>query len=128
MELSRVARFAFPDFKDSPSCFFQCGAVALIAEGITAALFGPEFFVGCGNRFAQLAAVHVPEAAVDKDDRAEPGEHEVGFAGEMFAVEPIAESGGMQQSTNEHFGFRVAPSNAGHVVASLLGGMNVCHA
>lgn len=63
------------------------------------------------------ARVLVPEAAVHLDRGAVPGQHDVGRAGEVAAVQAEAVAHGMQQATHEQLGlciyFPDRPHDAG---------------
>ena len=105
----------------------RAALVALVAVLIGAALLGPEGLVGGGGGFAVFAVVHVPEAAVDEEDGAGAGEDEVGFAGEGFRVEAVAQAEAVEILTHADFGFCVYAPDARHVVAALGGGEDVGH-
>ena len=62
---------------------------------------------GLGDHVVAAAFVSVPEAAVYKDDGVVAGEDNVGLAGEVFYVEPVAVSEGMEVAPHEHFGLCV---------------------
>ena len=67
------------------------GFLGLLVAGFVAAEFGEPVAAVGGGHSASAAGVHVPEAAGDVDDCAQPGEEEVGSAGEGFDVEVVAE-------------------------------------
>jgi len=69
--------------------------------------------------------VHVPETAVNEEHGAGGGKHEIGFAGQIFDVETVAEPHGMQQLPGADFGLGITTLNARHVVAALGGIMDV---
>jgi hypothetical protein len=56
---------------------------------------------------ASKAAVAMPEATVDLDDRAEPPEHDVRSAGQLGRVERIAKAHRVQSASDGHLGFGV---------------------
>ena len=66
----------------------------------------------------------MPKAAVDENGGFVLGEHDIGPAGEVFAVEAVAVSVGMEEFAHEHFGLGVLAAYAAHVVAccGLYGG------
>ena len=51
----------------------------------------PEFSVRLGNRVELAVPVAMPEAAMDKDDRAVLGEDDVRFAGQPLIIHPVPE-------------------------------------
>ena len=54
-------------------------------------------------------------------------QHDVGFAGKVFYMQPVAETVFMQKAAHQHFGFGVLTSDARHVVAPGFFGMYICH-
>ena len=56
------------------------------------------------------------------------GQHHVGFAGQFFVVQPVAEAVSVQEFTDDEFGFGVFAAHPAHVGAALRGGMYVGHA
>jgi hypothetical protein len=61
----------------------------------------------------------MPEAAVDKDDFAEPRKHHVGFAGQIADMQAVAETHPMHEPTNHHLRLCVLAPHSGHPFASL---------
>ena len=66
--------------------------------------FGEPVFAAGGGDAAASAGVHVPEAAVDEDDFLEAGEDEIGCAEEGSDVESVAETEGVDEAADGHFG------------------------
>ncbi len=64
----------------------------------------------------------VPEAAVDEDDGAALGQHQVGLAGEVFVVEPVPVIPAPQLGPHNLLRGRVPGADAGHVVGALWAG------
>ena len=58
----------FPDYEYFPAFFTEFTDISFISGNITQAFSLPELFVCFWYDAAVFAAVHVPEAAVDKDN------------------------------------------------------------
>lgn len=70
----------------------------------------------------------MPEAAMHKDDGFVFGEYDIGFAGEFFVVQAVAESVGMEEPPHQHLGLCVFPFDAAHIVGAGLRIVDVGHA
>jgi hypothetical protein len=68
---------AFPHREHLPTIVAQRGQVSPIALTIATDLRRPIFSVGRRHARAAFAVVAVPEAAVDEDDQARTGKHQV---------------------------------------------------
>ncbi len=73
-----LGEFAFPDGDDGPGEGVEALGVEFVAGDVAGYFFTPELFVGLGNGVLGVTPVAVPEAAVDEDDGAVLGQHEVG--------------------------------------------------
>ena len=60
----------------------------------------------------------MPETSVDQDHGAVPGEHEVGGAGKISAVEPKTEAESMRDAANDHLRLGVEAPDPGHDLAT----------
>lgn len=67
----------------------------------------------------------MPEASVDKDRRSAGGEHQIGFAGQFFTVEAVAQALSVQRSSEQHFRLGVLAAYPGHVEPALLWGERI---
>ena len=67
----------------------------------------------------------MPKAAVHKKDGASGAENEVGFSGEIAALETVAEAEGGDEAADGFFRFGVMAADAGHVPGALLGGKGI---
>src|SRR5690606_5325489 len=85
-----VARLAFPDDERGPAGALQRAQRFGVAGAVAGDLGPPVGGVVLGLARAALAIVPVPEAAVHEHGLAHGGEHKVGLARELAAVEPIA--------------------------------------
>ena len=85
-----LGEFAFPDGDDGPGESVETLGVEFVAGDVAGHFFTPELFVGLGNGVLGATPVAMPEAAVDEDDGAVLGQHEVGGAGESAVIEPVA--------------------------------------
>jgi len=71
---------AFPDNGSAPSSLRKLLRVDQVTVPVFADFFLPEFDPAA-RPAEQMAFVAVPEAAMNKDDRAELGKHKIGLAG-----------------------------------------------
>jgi len=69
--------------------------------------------------------VLVPEASPHFDDFLHPGEHQIGFAGKRWHVEPIAEAHAVSKPPHQKLWHRVLPTDSAHVLRSLGWGDSV---
>ncbi len=51
--------------------------------------------------------MHVPETAVNKDDRAPLGHNDVWLTGQVFGMKGVSETSCMKCFANENFWFRI---------------------
>lgn len=121
------AELAFPDYRDTPACGVERLNVLLVALDVRESLFLPEVGVGCGNDFAILAGVHVPEASVDKNDLSQAGKNQVRPAWEVLDVQRVAITETMNQRANPNLGLGVPAPDVRHVAVALFGTEDVCH-
>jgi hypothetical protein len=54
-------------------------------------------------------------------------QHNIGFPGQSFIVEPVPEAVGMQEAPHHHLGLRVLVANPAHVLAAGGFVVDVCH-
>jgi hypothetical protein len=114
-ELFPLSGLAFPDDGWVPARLAEGGHVAFVAGGIGGEFGLPEVVVsgGCGCEGAVVVAV--PEAAVDENGEAAWTEGDVGFPGEVAAVEAVAEAYGCEGAAHGEFRGGVRAADAGHV-------------
>lgn len=84
-------QLTFPNDDDRPAFCLQLSPDLLVALLVAGDFGGPEVSVGFGRSCVLAVLVSVPEAPVDKDDRAVFGKDEVGGAGETLVVNPVPE-------------------------------------
>lgn len=99
-----------------------------IALPIREQLPAPQLRVGLREVRVLLAVM--PEAAVDEDRDACPGEDEIGTgAGSLAdpAVDEEPAAAGVQESTDGEFRSGVAPAEARHVQSTMVGRLPVLH-
>ena len=70
----------------------------------------------------------MPEAAMNKNNRVVFAQYKVGFAGEFFMVQAVAETMCMQKLTHQHFRFCVLAFNAAHIVTAGCYAVYIGHA
>ncbi len=104
--------------------------MAMIAAAVAHDLGGPPVAAGLGQAEGGAARVAVPEAAVHEDDGAQPGDDDVGTAGEGFvfrAVHGEAVAEPVEHRAEDELGPRVASADAGHDLRALFRGEDVGH-
>ena len=69
----------------------------------------------------------MPEAAVDENDRVVLPQYDVRAARQVFAVQRIAKTAGMQKLAHNHLWTRVNAPDARHAVVPLFFCHLVCH-
>ena len=94
---------AFPDDQYSPTEFPELSHYCLIAGCVPLQFRQPVFLATGRNPVAAFAAMLVPEAAMDKDNLAPPREYQVGFAGQILAMQSEAIAERVSESANNHF-------------------------
>ena len=70
----------------------------------------------------------MPETAVNEDHGPELRQRDVGFAGQILAVQPVAIAHPVQSTSNQHLRLRIRAFNRSHVAATLLRRVYVRHA
>ena len=94
------AEGALPDYDDVPTEGAEGGGGASVAGAVGVDFRAPEVGVCFGEAVVLAVVVAVPEAAVDKDYRAQAAEHYVGAAGQLPVVEAVAVAEGMEVACN----------------------------
>jgi muramidase (phage lysozyme) len=71
--------------------------------------------------------VHMPEAAIYENHRAEPRQHDVGRAGQVAAVQAETEAKAMQDSPDNQLWFGIPTTDASHHPTACHGIHDVGH-
>lgn len=118
-----VLRFEFTlvDCQHRPAHGGQFIADADVPSAIAGDLGRPIVAVGLRQACASPASVAMPEAAVDEDRLATRDECEVGCAGKVLPVEPVAETKLCQELAEEYLGRSVARANTRHDLGAIEG-------
>lgn len=114
--------FAFPDGEDAPAEALEGEFGGGVALGVAGQLGFPERAVAGGDAAGGAMGVLVPEAAVDENNGAAGAENEIRFAGQVAALEPVAEAQCGDELADDFFGFGVMTADAGHVARPLFRG------
>lgn len=100
-----LPRLAFPNRQHLPSPAFKlclvCGVPLLVPAELWLPVVEPGF-----RDMGQLAgriAVLVPKASVHEDHFAARAEHKIGFAEQVFPVQPVAVAHAMHELPDDHF-------------------------
>jgi hypothetical protein len=80
---------AFPDYEDFPALISQFAKVPLVAFYISLPLCLPELSIGRRCYPAVSAFVHMPEAAVYKDDLSMPSQNHIRIARQILVKESL---------------------------------------
>lgn len=113
-ELSGVFRFTFPNHAQPPAKVADFTHILFIPPMVALQLRPPKLKVGLWNVRSATALMLMPEASPDFDNALQPGEHEIGLAGHLRHVEPIAVSHAMNQPPYDHFRQGVPAANPAH--------------
>jgi hypothetical protein len=123
-----ISDFAFPKHKDTPTRLPKQPEIFTIADSILFKFRTPklEFRFGepCEGAATTMA---VPETSMDEDDFAPGGENEVGLPGQITAMKPVAETEGVDQPPDHHFGFSVFRAHPAHSLGTLLWRQGIHH-
>ncbi len=102
---------AFPDEDHIPAQFLPSGLVLSVTSDVVRPLRRPEFDVGLRHGTGG-AAVTMPEAAANFDERVGTGHDDVRMAGEAFVAGAETPSGGEDAFSYQQLRFRVARPDA----------------
>lgn len=112
---------AFPEGEGLESEIVEVLEVFGVAVLVALDFFFPEGGVGFGEAVGGAVLVSVPEASVDEDGEAGPGDVEVGCSGEAAVVFPVAAESGLVEGFAEGFlGFGASASVAAHGAAGFF--------
>ena len=114
-EVGFLGDFTLPNRDDGPGEGVEALGVEFVTGNVGGDLLLPETGVGLWFHVLGAAAVGVPKAAVDEDDGAVLGQHEVGFAGKAFVVESVPVTPAPQLGPHNLLRSRVTGADAGHV-------------
>jgi hypothetical protein len=64
--------------------------------------------------------VHMPKAAVNKNDLPAGDEYEIGLSRQSLAMERVTIPHGMSQTSDDHLRGRVLPADRAHTFAALF--------
>jgi hypothetical protein len=79
--------------------------VFLITDLIGFSFIFPELSIGFGDYPAESAVVHMPVAAMNKDDFAKGRENKVRFSSQVFSVKSVSEAHGVDEPADKYLGF-----------------------
>ena len=114
-----ILALAFPHHNNLPPQLAEFTTHAAVALDVGLELGVPERSIGLRCCRVAAAGVAVPEAAMDEDDHAMPGQHDVGLAREVLAMqaEPVAHP--VQGRSDEPLRSCVLAADAGDVPAAV---------
>lgn len=114
-----------PDPNDVPAESFQRTIDSLIAREIIPQFLAPDYAV-C-PRCLIMRRASVPEAAVDKDNRPQSGQHHIRPAWQV-AAKRVSKPSPPKRLSKANLRDRICPANARHTKATLRLRQNICHA
>ena len=115
-----AADLALPYDQHSPAPGFRLRQRGRVPLDVALQLLPPEVCPRLRQLGPLAAGVLVPEASVDEHGDSARGEHQVGLAGQVAAVEPEAQPPGVQVSADRHFGLGVLATHTRHDAAALI--------
>lgn len=120
-------QLALPQDDGVPAEEAELDALLHVALAVALNLGSPEGGVCLGEDEVRAIFVAVPEASVDEDDCPVFSQYDVGRAGQMLDVHPIAETAGEEVAAHHHLGLRIAATDALHASVALFGCQSVGH-
>lgn len=111
-----------------PTLGSQTAPLTRITSDVLGKFRLPEFRVGGRIRGIPTAAMSVPEAAVDEDNRSEARQNDVRSSGKLLVMQSEPKSRRMESTTHGYFGHRVPSGDSGHHPASRSPVDDVCYA
>jgi hypothetical protein len=87
-----ILYFAFPDNNDAPAEFSQRHVMLSVAQNIVLEFRKPPITPVCGRCAIFASFVPMPKAAVNENHGLVFGEHYIGLAGKIPAVNPETET------------------------------------
>jgi hypothetical protein len=118
---------ALPDGRNRPAGGFEGGVASAVTGEVSVELGIPERNVG-GRSAAARTVMTMPEAAMDKHGDAVAGEHDIGRAWEVSAMQAIPVARGEERRANGALGTGIFAADRSHHLGSDAGGNCVCHA
>lgn len=118
---------ALPEHNHPPPGFLKTGNSFLVAMNVASEFCLPEFDIGSRHGGTLAALMSMPEAPVNKYDRPILRKHEIRRSGQLSIMQSITQSLPMKKTSDQHFGARVLPANAGHHSRPDGRGNDVCH-
>ncbi len=118
VDLPRV-QLALPDDEHAPPHPPKLTSHSLVTSLVSLELVSPERDSCLGQSIAQLAAMPMPEAAMNEHHALSRRENEVRRAWKVATVKPVTITASMQSSAHHHLGARVAAPDLGHLETPL---------
>lgn len=121
LQLRYISGLAFPHYDIPPPQVTQLLKHTLISLDVLIELFSPEYN-SCLRCIGVLATgVTMPETPMNEDCDFVSWQHDIGHAGQVFAMQakPVAHS--VEKRTYDNFGLCVLAADPGHVPAAVLG-------
>lgn len=107
-------QLAFPDDQDGPIASLQRLRVGSIPSYVFLEFVSPELRSGFGSGRISATGVTMPEAAMDKNAYLEAWNHNVRIPRKVLSMQAISVPSIVQESSDQHFGSGILPSDARH--------------
>jgi hypothetical protein len=120
LQLLRIFGFAFPNSVDPPSVGSESTHIATIPLDVSEPLLCPKAAVRRRLRLAICAFMHMPEAAVYKDDGTMFRDDDIGASGHVATVQAITNAECMKGFPDLQLRSSSFVTNRSHVAAALL--------
>lgn len=117
----------FPDGEHRPTEPAQLSRDPAIARDVRGELLLPEPHSGGRRRRVSTSRMAVPEAAMDEDDRVEPGQDQIRGPWQVPDVQPEAVAEPVDDRTDHPLGTGVPTADRGHDLRSLRSCVNISH-
>lgn len=95
-----IFRFAFPNYQDSPTLFFQGPIIFPVSLNIPKELLIPEFHIAGRSRRSLAPQMLMPKTPMNKDARTVFRQNNIRFAGQVFPMEAEPKAKGMKHPPN----------------------------
>lgn len=121
------SQFALPDYDDSPAEVRELFVGSLVASDICIELSLPEIWIRGWRSGVAAPIMSMPKAAMDEHDSTILRQNDIWFSRQVFRGDAISQAMRMQIFSDNQFGLRVTPPNAGHHPATSCAIDDVCH-
>lgn len=116
---------AFPHDKYPPSRGHKFAHLLFVPSSVRGEFLLPESRVRRRQACVVAAPMSVPETAVNKDYRAESGQYQIRFSGQVPAMKAVAQACAVQRPTHGNLGLSIFSFDCSHICAARGGTLDV---